>query len=369
MKIAILGTRGIPNHYGGFEQYAELLSTYLAKEGWEVTVYNTHDHPYQNNEFNGVKIIHKYNPEHYLGSFGQFVYDLLCILNIRKKNYDIVYQLGYTSSAIFNFLLPRKPLIVTNMDGLEWKRTKYGKYVQKFLLYSEQIVARKSDYLIADSLGIKDYLLSRYKIDSFYSSYTAKAVTEYQKINWSRVGLNADQYNLLVARLVPENNVEPIIESHTIDNYCFPLLIIGNTDTKFGQYLLSKFCSFKHIHFIGGVYDKQELNALRNGANLYFHGHSVGGTNPSLLEAMACECSIIAHDNTFNKTILGNNALYFNDAVGLNKILQTQNHFLDFFAQSKKENLSKINNFFSEQYIFKTLEQKLLEWHAQHLSP
>lgn len=365
MKIAILGTRGIPNHYGGFEQYAELLSSYLAKEGWDVTVYNTHDHPYKLKEFNGVNIIHKYNPESYLGSFGQFVYDLLCILNIRKKKYDIVYQLGYTSSAVFNFLFPKKTLIVTNMDGLEWKRTKYSKKVQKFLLYSEGIVVRKSNFLIADSLGIKEYIYNKYKIDSFYSSYTAKAVTEYQKVNWSDKGLKDDQYNLLVARLVPENNVESIIESHTLNNYKYPLLVIGNTSTKFGQYLLSKFNSFNNIHFIGGVYDKQELNALRNGANLYFHGHSVGGTNPSLLEAMACECSIIAHDNPFNKGILGDNALFFNTAEELNELLQLQDQFVDFFSQSKKENLAKIKNFFSEEFIFTSLKEKLFEWHSR----
>lgn len=368
MKIAILGTRGIPNHYGGFEQYAELLSTFLVLEGWDVTVYNTHNHPYKSNDFNGVKIIHKYNPENYLGSFGQFVYDLQCILNIRKKKYDIVYQLGYTSSAIFNFLLPKKTLIVTNMDGLEWKRTKYGKYVQKFLLYSEGIVARKSDFLIADSLGIKDYIYNKYKIDSFYSSYTANPVVQYQKINWSNLGLNDEKYNLLVARLVPENNVEVIIESHTLNNYSYPLLIIGNSDTKFGQYLLSKFNSFKHIHFIGGIYDKQELNALRNGANLYFHGHSVGGTNPSLLEAMACECNIVAHDNTFNKSILGDNAMYFSDAAGLNEILKSQSKYDDFFARSRKENLSKIKNHFSEQFIFNSLKEKLIEWYSKNAS-
>ena len=124
MKIAIIGTRGIPNNYGGFEQFAEKVSVLLIDKGYEITVYNSSLHPYQGNEWNGVKIIKMYDPENKVGTVGQFIYDLNCILHTRKSNYDIILQLGYTSSSIWNFLFKRKHTIITNMDGIEWKRTK-----------------------------------------------------------------------------------------------------------------------------------------------------------------------------------------------------------------------------------------------------
>lgn len=368
MKIAILGTRGIPNHYGGFEQYAELLSVFLAAQGWEVTVYNSHNHPYQGKEYQGVDIIHIFDPEKKLGTVGQFFYDLGCILNTRKQNFDIIYQLGYTSSAIFNFLFPGKSLIVTNMDGMEWKRTKYNKYVQRFLMFSERIAVKRSHFLVADSLGIKQYLDNKYSSDSFFSAYTAVIPVGFSAADLQEFSLEPFQYNLLVARLEPENNVEIIIEAHTLNNIDIPLIVIGNHQTKFGHYLQKKYKNFTNIRFIGGVYDKQELNSLRHYSNLYFHGHSVGGTNPSLLEAMACECKIIAHDNIFNKSVLNEDALYFRDALGLNEILRTEKIYTRHFEDARAKNLAKIKTIYSEQFMFQALKEKLIEWHSKNVT-
>ena len=124
MKIGIIGTRGIPNHYGGFEQFAMFFAEYLVKEGMDVTVYNSSNHPYQEKNWKGVNIQHIYDPEHQIGTVGQFFYDLLTILDTRKKEFDIIFQLGYTSSSVWGFLFPKKTLIITNMDGLEWKKNK-----------------------------------------------------------------------------------------------------------------------------------------------------------------------------------------------------------------------------------------------------
>src|SRR5690606_39008995 len=134
----IVGTRGIPNFHGGFEQFAEFFSIYMVNQGHEVFVYNSHTHPFQESVFNGVNIIHKKDPENRIGTAGQFLYDLNCILDARKKNYDIILQLGYTSSSVWGRILPKEAIIVTNMDGLEWKRSKYNKYVRKFLKTAEK---------------------------------------------------------------------------------------------------------------------------------------------------------------------------------------------------------------------------------------
>src|SRR5690349_15755847 len=120
MKIGIVGTRGIPNRYGGFEQFIEFVAPELVNRGHEVYVYNSSLHPYKEPTYKGVHIISKTDPENKIGTAGQFIYDLNCIRDSRKRNYDVILQLGYTSSSIWTFLYPSGSLLVTNMDGLEW---------------------------------------------------------------------------------------------------------------------------------------------------------------------------------------------------------------------------------------------------------
>ena len=204
MKIAILGTRGIPNHYGGFEQFAEYLSIGLVQRGHDVTVYNSHSHPYQENDYNGVKIRHIYDPENRIGTAGQFIYDLLCILDTHKHDYDIILQLGYTSSSIFFGLHPKKSIVVTNMDGLEWKRTKYSTKVQKFLQWAESLAVKKSNALISDSIGIQNYLKSKYRVESIYIPYGSYVIDQYDESVCAEYDVEKYQYNMLIARLEPE---------------------------------------------------------------------------------------------------------------------------------------------------------------------
>ncbi len=177
MKIAILGTRGIPNYYGGFEQFAEFFSVYLAQKGHEVYCYNSHNHKFQENNFKGVHIIHQHDPEYKYGTFGQFIYDYNCILDSRKRDFDIILQLGYTSNSVWFFMLPKKAIIITNMDGIEWKRSKYNRPVQQFLRFAERLAAISSDYLVSDSIGIQTFLKNRYNKESTYIAYGAYPFT------------------------------------------------------------------------------------------------------------------------------------------------------------------------------------------------
>lgn len=324
MKIAIIGTRGIPNHYGGFEQFAEYLAKGLVERGHQVTVYNSHSHPYQKSEWNGVRLVHCNDPEDKWGTAGQFVYDLNCILHTRKESFDIILQLGYTSSTVWGWLLPRKKSIVTtNMDGLEWKRTKYSKPVRNFLKWAEYLGTVYSDHWIADSLGIQDYLSKKYKIPSTYIPYGAFPFEEPVNACLSNYQLDEYGYNMLIARLEPENNVDTILEGVSRATGKTPFLVVGKHATKYGEYLKSKYAAFGHIRFVGGIYDINVLNNLRYYSNLYFHGHSVGGTNPSLLEAMASQALICANQNEFNSTILEKDALYFSSSDDVKKCLDT----------------------------------------------
>jgi hypothetical protein len=349
LKIAIIGTRGIPNYYGGFEQFAEYLSVDFVERGHQITVYNSHQHPFQEKIYKGVLIKHCFDPEYLIGTAGQFIYDLNCIRDIRKKNFDIVLQLGYTSSSIWSKLLPKKSIIVTNMDGLEWKRTKYSKWVQKFLLYAEKLAIRHSDYLISDSLGIQEYVKQKYKQDSVYIPYGADIFTLPEPKYLNKFNLKSYGYNMLIARLEPENSVEIILEGVVNSGSLMPFLVIGNHKSKYGQYLKEKYKLSNSIIFMGGIYDIIELNNLRYFSNIYFHGHTVGGTNPSLLEAMSSSCLICAHNNIFNRSILGNDAFYFESAAEIVQIIsQTDKQlYLSFLTA----NLLKIKDKYSWKFI------------------
>lgn len=312
MKIGILGTRGIPNYHGGFEQFAEYFAAFLAEEGHEVYVYSSHTHPYQEATFQGANIVHCIDPEGKMGTAGQFLYDLNCILDSRKRDFDILLQLGYTSNSVWYFLLPKKPAIITNMDGLEWKRSKYNKWVRKFLKWAEAWAVRSSDFLIADSIGIQNYLKDTYQKTSEYIAYGAELFEQPDLGVLENYGVKSNQYNLLIARMEPENNIETILDGVVAAMQEVPFLVIGKHDVNtFGAHLKEKYKDHPYIKFVGGVYNQDHLNNLRYYSRLYFHGHSVGGTNPSLLEAMASNALIIAHRNEFNGNILNEDAFYF----------------------------------------------------------
>lgn len=335
MKIAILGTRGIPNYYGGFEQFAEFFSVYLVEQGHEVYCYNSHNHKYQEKEFHGVHILHQHDPEYKLGTFGQFIYDFNCIMDARKRDFDIILQLGYTSNSIWFFLLPKKPIIITNMDGIEWKRSKYAKPVQQFLKFAERLAAVSSDYLVSDSLGIQTFLKKRYGKESTYIAYGAHPFNSPDEAVLAEYGVERENYNMIMARFEPENNIDMVLDGVAASSDKKVILVVGNHQTKYGEYLKNKFEAHENIRFVGGIYNLAHLNNLRYYSNLYFHGHSVGGTNPSLLEAMASQALIVANDNDFNRGVLKENAFYFSNAQQVKELLT---------SVKKSENKSFIAN-------------------------
>lgn len=359
MKIGIIGTRGIPNNYGGFEQLAEYLSVLLVQKGHSVTVYNSSLHPYQEKQYMGVHLIDCYDPENKIGTVGQFIYDFNCIWNSRKQNFDVILQLGYTSSSIWGFLLPKKTKVITNMDGLEWKRSKYNSITKWFLKYAEKWAAHRSDALIADSKGIQNYLESVLHQKSTYIPYGAELVDATNITALTSLSLISNKYYLIIARLEPENNIELIINGYILSKVSEPLVIIGSTKTKFGQYLKNKFASAT-ILFKESIYDKVILDTLRQHCKLYFHGHSVGGTNPSLLEAMAASSRIIAHNNEFNKSILQNEALYFNSVQEISECILTNTSELE-WEEKTKANLKQIENSYTWQNITNAYESIMHE--------
>jgi len=313
MKIGIIGTRGIPNRYGGFEQLAEKLSLGLSQRGHAITVYNSHKHPYQAKKFVDVDIVHCFDAEYRMGTAGQFIYDLNCIRDAAKRKFDLLLFLGYTSSSVWGRLFPRNAVIISNMDGMEWKRSKYRKLTKRFLKYAERLAVKYSDQLIADSVVIRSYLEKKYEKEIEFISYGAEIFTDENEAHLAAFDITKHNYCMLMARMEPENNIEMILDGFCESSMDKKFVVVGNTGNSFGKRMVGKFAADKRILFVGPLYDSVVLHSLKTFSSLYFHGHSTGGTNPSLLEAMASRALIAAHDNEFNRAVLQDDAFYFSN--------------------------------------------------------
>jgi glycosyltransferase involved in cell wall biosynthesis len=331
------------------------LSGGLVQRGHEVTVYNSHNHPYRQASWKGVRRVRCYDPEYLMGTAGQFVYDLNCILHARRQHYNVILFMGYTSSSIWAPLFPRDAVILSNMDGMEWQRAKYACPVQRFLRYAERLAVRHSDFHIADSEVVQDYLQGKYAIQSQYIPYGACCPQETDNVVLAEMGLTKGGYYMLMARVEPENNIELILEGYRLARSSRKFVVVGSTQNKYGRYLLRRFSANSNIVFTQGIYDPIKVHTLRAFSRLYFHGHSVGGTNPSLLEAMASGALIAAHDNPFNKAILGGDAYYFSSAEEIAQLVSTVSRG-GRQEQMQRNNFKKIETLYSWEQIIDQYE-------------
>jgi len=354
MHIAILGTRGIPNRYGGFEACAEQLAIRLTEMGHKVSVYCSHDHEVNDENWKNVRRILKHNPEALIGSFGQFYYDLVCNLDSRKRNFDIILHLGYTSDSVWFRLWPAKKKHLVNMDGMEWKRDKYGFLTRCFLKWAERMATLRASCLIADNPAIEEYLSAKYQEPIVMIPYGALIPESFSKHFLNDFNLSTYAYDLMVARMEPENNISMAIEAKLLSEDKYPLVIIGNRN-KYSSLLQKQYDSTDRIVFAGPVYEQEKLKSLRHYSRFYIHGHSAGGTNPSLLEAMACECNIISHLNAFNHAVLGNHARYFNSREQLSTLLSSKP--TDEENSWKKLNIHKIKHVYNWEKVANDYEK------------
>ena len=359
LSIGILGTRGIPNNYGGFEQFAQHLAPGLVQRGHSVYVYNSHHHPYKEKEWKGVQLISCRDPQPSIGTAGQFLYDKNCLRDARRRNYDVLLHLGYSSDAIWHRKWPADTFNIVNMDGLEWKRSKYNAITRRFLRWSESMAAKHAELLIADSPGIRDHLYQAYHKQAVYIPYGASIFNDPDPAIPNTYGLMPGQYYLLIARMEPENNIEMIIRGWLLSGKKFPLLIIGNISNRYGRYITRNYIH-PAIKYFEPIYEPHILNNLRYHSGLYFHGHSVGGTNPSLLEAMACGCRIAAHDNVFNKAVLDTGADYFSSAGQISEIINAPTGQL-VVENRKQHNLEKLRTVYDHEKVIDAYEEVMLK--------
>lgn len=308
MKIAIVGSRGIPAKYGGYETFAQELSIRLVSRGMEVEVYcdkteNSVD------LYKGVKLVHLNCTK----TSNPLWYYYTSVRRAEKHN-DIVYICGAAGSLfIYSKLLRRKVKYLTNMDGVEYLRDKWSLPKKLFVRFCIWVSVYLSDYVIADSKSIMDFLKKNYYIKNsriIQIEYGAYINGELNLKILSEFNLKKDSYYLVVSRLEPENNIENVIKGYLKSGSNLPLIVVGNLlDTKYVKNILQ--LESDKVRFFGGIYDTEKLNALRKGCKAYFHGHSVGGTNPSLLESLGSGNLVIAHDNPFNREVTDNKMFYF----------------------------------------------------------
>jgi len=322
VRLAILGTRGIPARYGGFETFAEELSVHLTSAGVYVAVFCERGEGEQPATYRGVRIEYISSP--HLGPLTTILFDLFCLWRARK-GYDVVYMLGYGAS-IFCFL-PRlwHSTVWINMDGVEWKRSKWNLIAKWYLRFMEAAAMRTANRVIADAEGIRTFLRARHGGGTPCSviPYGAPIVERAPDISllasWD---LKPREYYLVVCRLEPENHVLEVVKGYCGSADPAPLVIVGDTrmDTAYVRSLLA--LRDDRIRFIGTVYEKNKLNALRYYCKAYFHGHSVGGTNPSLLEALGCGNIVLAHDNVFNREVAAEAGIYFRAAEDIPALIR-----------------------------------------------
>jgi rhamnosyltransferase len=316
-KVAILGTRGIPARYGGFETAAEFIASGLQRNGFDVTVACERTDPGLGNHlgsfFEGVKLA-SFPVEDSLRPLSEILYDIYSILTLGRKS-DLVYVFGY--GAGFSFWLVRlfgKRLIV-NGDGLEWARPKFGRVARFLLRINEFLALTVANVIVADSRRIQEYILGRYRKESVFLPYGCQPIT-YPKV-WDAEALASwdptvgsriapDQYYLILARLEPDNNIAQILEGFSLSRTRRSLLVVGMCESRRYRARIEALAARDpRILVRGPVWDRELKGILRWNCAGYLHGHMVGGTNPSLLEALASGNVILAADVPFNKEVIG----------------------------------------------------------------
>ncbi len=354
IKVGIIGTRGIPNNYGGFERFVELLiKEHDTKNNINFTIYGEKN---QINEYDDKKF--EYVILRTSKSNGMIYY----IESLFKSMFqcDIIFCCGVSIS--FMSFLPRilgKKLVV-NPDGCEWKRSRWS-LLQRIIIKSFFLPTFIfSNKIIIDSESLESDFSELFKNKYFYIPYQIpdSSFSGKDTINqlFKSKGIDCLQnYNLIIARLEPENNIEEICKAFTSSKDKKPLIIIGKTDTNFYKSKLFNYNNKNKIYFFGGIYDQSILNELRKNASLYIHGHSVGGTNPSLIEALSvCEGKIVCHKNKYNMEVAKDNAQYFNNVDELRTLIND-----NVIVKLKKNDWSDIR--FNSEVVYKNYIRQFKE--------
>ena len=323
MRIAILGTRGIPANYGGFETFAEELGVRLATRGHEVTVYcRTSNHAQPISEYRGVRLVTL--PSIRTKSLDTLSHTFLSTLHVLGQKADIAY---YCNSANSIFVwLPRVWGIKTilNTDGIEWERTKWNWLGRTYYKWAERVAARLPHMLVSDSRVIQRYYRDKFGVESAFVAYGADVVrrgTGQELL--APLGVEPERFILFVSRLEPENNAHVVVKAFEGVKTDMKLLVVGSAPYADAYITRLKSTKDRRILFPGGLYG-DTYQALRANAYVYVNAMEVGGTHPAILEAMGAGNCVLVSDIAYNEETVAEAGVSFRnkDADDLREKLQ-----------------------------------------------
>ncbi len=322
-SILILGTRGIPASHGGFETFAERLALFLAGRGWKVSVYCQKEvervsqrvttETWRGIELITVEVASK-------GPRATLEFDWQCVLDAARRP-GVCLVLGYNGALFLTWLRLMRCKIITNMDGIEWRRPKWGPAARGWFWLNEWMAAWLSHRLVADHPAIADHLATRRPRSAIATiAYGGDPVIAAPEEPIRALGLEPGKYLVSIARVEPDNNILPIVEAfRRRERGDIKLVVLGTLNDDIPYHRAVRQAAGSVVVLPGAIYDQAVVKALRFHARAYMHGHTVGGTNPSLVEALAAGNMVIAHDNRYNRWVAGEAAIYFSDTDSLSE--------------------------------------------------
>jgi rhamnosyltransferase len=379
MKIAIIGCRGIPAKYGGFETFAQGLTENLVKNGYDITVSCEYE-PSQSRKDNykGAKL--EYFPikppkNYFLRKVYENLSDIYFLIKLSRKH-QLIYFLGI-EVGMFLFIpkiLSRRSHVLVNIDGVMWQRSKFNLLERWLLKINHDMATVFADEIIVDAKEMKSYVDKKYLDKTSYLSY---GINVPKRITWNGetlellkdytpINISPGNYYLVVSRLEPENNIHTIVDAFIQAEIDIPLVVVGDfTSEAYKEEIesITKDCSQHGVIFLGSIYNQNLLNMLRQNCCAYIHGHSVGGTNPSLLEAAISRNIIMAHDNPFNREVCGASAVYFKNEIDLSRKMKSIYKHQQSYLKLKDDAYYRVKNNYlwdriTEGYI--SLFQKII---------
>jgi glycosyltransferase involved in cell wall biosynthesis len=325
MKLAIVGIRGLPNNYGGFETLAEYLVEHLSRE-MEITVYcSSKDMETRLSHYKGAKL--KYIPITSHGAFG-IIYDSISLIHALFQNDKILF-LGFGAGFVMPFVRFFKSKIILNIGGLDWKRNKWSPTARKVIKKAEALLIKNSGCIISDNIGIKEYIQKEYGCSSTLIAYggdqavkrpiTEEAVKQYPFLK--------HEYAFSVIRIQKDNNIDMMLDAF-VNQSQLPFVMVGNwNNSPYGIDTKSKYLNKSNLILLDAIYDREILDILRSNCTIYIHGHSAGGTNPSLAEAMYLGLPTFSYASGYNEHTSHDKAIYFNSSQELTNLIKAYKTF------------------------------------------
>lgn len=322
LSVALVGTRGVPAHYGGFETAIEEVGRRLVERGHEVVVYcrRSEDGAAQPDEYLGMKLVHL--PAMRRRTLETLSHTGLSVAHLLRHRTDAAIVFNAANAPWLPLLRAAKIPVATHVDGLEWQRAKWGPLGSRYYRACESLAVRWSDALIADAEGIAQYYTDEFNSPTSLITYGAPLLESGPADRLAELGLEAGRYHLVVARFEPENHVDVIVDGFARSSAKLPLVVVGSAPYSDEYTRKVHFLADSRVRFLGGVWDQEQLDQLYANSAVYWHGHSVGGTNPSLLRALGAGTAVNAFDVGFNREVLRSAGAFFRTAADIPALIQ-----------------------------------------------